>query len=419
MNLCVDCGQRLIADTFHTVDGVDYCPDCYNLKFAVCENCNEEFPIDETVLQDGDRYCEDCHNDLYATCHDCGDVCAVDDMTTSEDGDHYCECCYSNRFTHCEHCGDEVRRNSVYEFDGSDYCSDCFSDLFFTCDGCSDDFHTEDRFCTDDGQYCESCYENRQRVNDWEEGHFFPSDEFHEVGSNRAFGVELETATCPDYGTLQGETPFGCKHDGSIGGMEFVSPILSSDKGLESIRAFCKLARNFTVDSHCGYHAHFDLRDLTLAQRKAVAYAYALTAEVWSAMVPKTRRSNHYCNKIDWSPDDICAIKTDLDWRKFCGMYSRYTWLNVAAYNQHGTLEIRNHSATLSADKVCNWVKVHLRFIDAVSTMRLADIKSMFSGDVASQFRAVCVLWQSAELSDYYYNRASELGTELRQKEVA
>jgi len=48
------------------------------------------------------------------------------------------------------------------------------------------------------------------------------------------------------------------------------------------------------------------------------------------------------------------------------GNWDRYHWLNLDSIDKHGTIEIRLHSSTLDANKVCNWVKAHLRFVDWV-----------------------------------------------------
>ena len=101
--------------------------------------------------------------------------------------------------------------------------------------------------------------ELRPAWDEWEFRVFPPVGNFVEIGSRRRFGVELETSKCPDHEDIRDDTCFGCKEDGSIDGKEFISPPLSSDRGLEAIRHFCEVAQKFEVDKKCGFHLHLDM----------------------------------------------------------------------------------------------------------------------------------------------------------------
>ena len=414
---CEDCGQVILLEGSKAHDGKDYCAECYGERYLVCENCGDEFDKEGMIEFEDNFYCEECDSELFTTCYGCDDKISRDDCQSSEDGNDYCESCYDDKFTHCEHCESELRRNDAVCHDGSDYCDSCYCDLYFTCDRCGEVYSNDECNSNDSGCYCPDCYEREECKEEWETERFYPSDDCTVMGSTRKFGVEIETSECPDHTDIRGDTVFGCKSDASIGGMEFVSPVLSSDKGLEAIKQFCRKARHFAVDSHCGYHLHINARDLSLAQRKSVAFAYAMTAEVWGAMVPDTRRANHYCHKLEWSLDDVKAIADENDWARFASC-DRYQWCNMAAYTWHKSIEIRLHTATLDYDKIANWVIAHCRFVDAVKDIPISNIRDIFRGTARQRFRAVATLWQSEELTGYYQERASQWGFDFSPRQV-
>jgi hypothetical protein len=296
---------------------------------------------------------------------------------------------------------------------GDDYCHDCYYDRYTTCDSCNAEILRDEAYCNDNGTYCEGCYSERD--GEWDSRHFHvATPTYVEIRSTRKFGIELETSECGDYFDLDGETKFGCKEDGSIDGKEFVSPVLYGDEGLSEIRRFCRLARNFKVDGKCGFHAHLDMGDLTVAQLKAVAYAYHKTYAIWAAFVADSRRSNHYCGAHDYDRSGLSAIADSDDWRSFCNR-DRYVWCNVAAYNEHKSIEIRLHSATLEPEKIVNWIKAHVRFIDVVKDMTFGQIERRLSGPVESLFSALSRIWDDSELSAFYADRAEKFGTIVAQ----
>ena len=228
----------------------------------------------------------------------------------------------------------------------------------------------------------------------------------------RRFGVELETSECDGYGSLRDNTTFGCKEDGSISGKEFISPVLSSDDGLTEIRDFCRLAHRFNVDDKCGFHLHIDARNLDVTTLKRVAQAYLRAEGVFQALVPESRRQNHYCQSIQWSASEVRMIDDSADFRQWAGGQDRYQWFNVHSYVCHKSLEIRLHSSTLEADKVCNWVKAHLRFVDWI--VNGGDINRL-TGTTQERFAVLSEIWADDELSAFYVERTGNSGPILRR----
>jgi len=223
----------------------------------------------------------------------------------------------------------------------------------------------------------------------------------HEMRSLRRFGVELETSRCFRASRLERKTVYGAKRDGSIDGLEFVSPILQGDAGLRATRGFCTRARHarFAVDASCGMHIHLDVSDNDQLQRRHIAAAYAVTQDLWSSLVDCRRLHNSYCRPLTWNYQDMSECRHFTD---FCADASRYHWFNVAAADKFGTFEIRNHEGTLDGVRVCNWIKAHARFFDAVVDMKFHDIKARFTGTRAQVWRAVTDTWSDPALRRYW-----------------
>jgi hypothetical protein len=220
----------------------------------------------------------------------------------------------------------------------------------------------------------------------------------------------LETSDCPNYQGLREDTCFGCKEDGSISGKEFISPVLSSNAGLEEVRSFLRQAKHFSVDEKCGYHLHLDARNLDVTTLKRVCIAYLRTQALWQSFVPNSRRTNRYCDRIEWNTDDIQGIDTLNQFRLWAGNLDRYRWFNVASYAIHLSLEVRLHTSTLHEDKVCNWIKAHCRFVDWIANG--GDI-NRFVGTLPEQFAVLREIWADDELADFYLARAAKWGTDL------
>jgi len=416
---CAECGGYTYPSDSIEVDGRVLCSDCANSAgWAHCSDCGK-VTDDNACSEDGDYYCQSCYDEKYVKCESCDCEVCKEDARQSDCRDWYCEECYNETFFSCEHCSSEVCNDSGRtDENGNCYCQSCYSDLYSSCETCGCEVHRDNVcYCERDGNaYCEDHYPGEGRDDaEWSHGRFRAGATCKEIRSQRKFGVELETSACPDHSDLEGNTCFDCREDGSIKGMEFTSPVLSSDAGLAAIRDFCHHAGqlDFEVDRDCGFHAHFDVKSLSAGQKSSVAYAYKLTYDVWAAFVNESRRNNHYCKSVPWDRSSLEALEDGDDWRRFSYNTDRYTWINLNAYSKHGTFEVRLHTATLDGDKVCNWIKAHTRFIDWARDKTLDELEGIFAGSAKSKFRALATIWADSELSDFYGCRAKKNGTDL------
>lgn len=384
---------------------------------AECTGCGElKRVVNLHEPMAGMSLCEDCYSADWCECNSCGDSVEIDHSYTSEGGDGpYCEACYDDVYTRCDSCNCEVSHDDTMH----SLCQNCYWDTYTTCDDCDCELHRDDTFVNDDGCFCEGCYSRHDREGDVEGTSFIflANDTFVRTGSLRTFGVELETSKCDGYMDLDGETYFDSKDDGSINGKEFVSRVLRGDRGLEAISEFCGYAAGFSVDNKCGFHLHIGCQDLTVDELKAVCAGYALTAKIWQSFVVASRRSNGYCRNLKWDCDTLRDIE---DFTDFAESEDRYQWLNVAAYAEHSTLEVRLHTGTLNGDKVCNWVKAHIKFVDYISKMSYWSVRALFEGKTDSEvFDLLATIWNDSELTDYYRERARKYGTDYRAATAA
>jgi hypothetical protein len=220
------------------------------------------------------------------------------------------------------------------------------------------------------------------------------------TGSGRCFGIELETSQCDNYPKMRGETCFGVKEDGSVDGMEFYSPILCGDKGLAEIRKFCRLAKrhDFEVDDTCGYHLHLDMRDTTIVQRKRIAYAYRLTFSLWQHLVREDRWHNTFCEGPNYSPQEL---RDTHNFTTFERRQCRYQFVNLRAFCDHSTYELRGFQGTLDYREICNWIKAHLRFVEFVKDTPMAELDAMFGQGLRKAKRSLRKVLGTS-LSNYY-----------------
>lgn len=186
----------------------------------------------------------------------------------------------------------------------------------------------------------------------------------------RGYGIELETQR----GDVRRLGTFGKHHDGSIDGWEFVSPILRGRSGLRTIRQFIERGEGIRVDRQCGYHVHIGMEALDNRKLFKVFMAYLATQDQWFLRVTRSRHSNSYCMRHDNSmfADALSGCRRGVNFMDFCYDQDRYNWLNIAAYEEHGTFENRLHHGTWNWRKVNRWIVLNLHFVRLATRMRVA-----------------------------------------------
>jgi hypothetical protein len=266
---------------------------------------------------------------------------------------------------------------------------------------------------------CPRCVTNAEWNNS---GFYVEQPTLDDIKSPRKFGVEIETHRCDDHINVRGDTVFGCKRDGSIDGMEFVSPVLYGDEGLDEVRKICGHARrlNWRINSSCGIHLHLDLSDESNDSCFKVALAYGATYDFWTSFISNARKRNYYCAPTKYTPADIVGKDDFHDWAHWASQGDRYWWCNWYAYTKQKTVEIRHHAASLNPTKLCNWIKAHTRFIDgAIASSRSDIIRGLEGRNRFDQFELIAQWWDDEELEEFYRGRAAEFQKPFRRLAVS
>ena len=141
---------------------------------------------------------------------------------------------------------------------------------------------------------------------------------------------------------------------------EIVSPILEGENGLEQLRKVSEVLVRLEVKINrtCGLHVHFDAAQMNVATWKNLLFNYAGLEDIIDTMMPQSRRgnTNQYCKSLN-----ITNLKSKLDAattiQQVANIFpNRYQKVNTQAYNRHKTVEFRQHSGTIEAEKMVNWI---------------------------------------------------------------
>jgi hypothetical protein len=170
---------------------------------------------------------------------------------------------------------------------------------------------------------------------------------------------------------------------------EIVSPVLQGDDGLAQARKAAEAAKSIgaTVSTRCGLHVHVFAGDLSVDQLRNLAINFVHCETAFDAIVPPSRRRD--CNRYILSNRtafggsyDNEAINRAIDAYKAATTRetlitavadagrphneygNRYRKLNFRPLESYNTVEFRQHSGTVEAEKVSNWIELVTAFVD-------------------------------------------------------
>ena len=385
----------------------EMCADCYGDRYFVCNGCGME-------ERASSGYQEPTEASVFQLCRDC--ISSINNGSTTNN--FGASDCPTPRERVCDFC-DSTAGSQRRVAGGRRYstCTDCWLTNTDQCSGCSTRHVNSDLTSRDLGDFCYECL----RSNTWDNHGFYTENpSYEEIRSHRKYGIELETSRCDDYKAIRGNTVFGCKPDGSVDGMEFVSPVLYGDEGLEETRKICDFARDYgwRVDSSCGLHLHLDLSNESNENCYKVLRAYMYTYEFWTSFISNSRKANYYCAKQHYGEADLVYYEADMsfrDWVSTICAGERYQWVNFNSYNRFKTVELRHHAGSLNAEKITNWVKAHTRFIDAVVALPVAEIVRLLKGkSTHDQLAVIAGWWDDTALTEHYRERAAHFRKPFR-----
>ena len=157
--------------------------------------------------------------------------------------------------------------------------------------------------------------------------------------------------------------------DSSVqGGFEVVSPVLSGTSGLETVRTVAQALADAgaTANRSCGLHVHVDAHGMTLDNLRSIVTRYAAHEAEIDSFMPRSRRGdeNFYCASLHNLVSSRAFREADTVEKLVRAQRSRYHKVNLHSYLRYGTVEFRQHSGTVQATKICNWLCLLLAFVD-------------------------------------------------------
>jgi hypothetical protein len=186
----------------------------------------------------------------------------------------------------------------------------------------------------------------------------------------------------------------GSLADGPMGmyGVELVSPILDTQKASD-LNSLIKICDNLQklgcmVDWHCGLHVHMDATNLPIDTIKNVFNRYTKFENEIDSFMPRSRRGEIYYAR---SGKNICTSVSMAETKSALGgvLPSRYYKVNLQALDRHNTIEFRQHSGSINANTILNWVTFLEQFIKASSEPVARKVTRRSQGGMPSACRKV------------------------------
>lgn len=186
---------------------------------------------------------------------------------------------------------------------------------------------------------------------------------------------------------------------------EIVSPILMGRKGWRDLEIMCMIFEkvDFTVNRTCGTHVHIGVKDEVWATLRNVGVSYSLAYNAYCKIMPKSRRATDWAK--NYTETEINALRNYTraeqlyqtggicsDARNSTNLQrhyarSRYHAVNYVALKQRGTLEFRQHNATVEFRKIQTWIKDKMELITWSRSHVLTETTEFIDG----------MLWQSED----------------------
>lgn len=212
----------------------------------------------------------------------------------------------------------------------------------------------------------------------------------------------------------------------SLHGNELVSPVLRVTKKphftlIKTAASTLKDAGG-DVDKTCGLHVHHSAQNMTPLLVAELVTHYALFQMAIDSILPKSRRvlvrgtdtfnvklpDTSSMNAILRNPSTTMeAIKQGVR-----GLPPRHSVVNLTALAAHNTIEFRQHSGSLNATKISNWVKFTRLFMDIGKKKSAVELVRDHSFDIVAtkeQFKDIVkvleYLGADDELTEYYIAR--------------
>jgi hypothetical protein len=199
----------------------------------------------------------------------------------------------------------------------------------------------------------------------------------------------------------------GSVHGPGMHGLEFVSPILSGDEGLEQVKraANALQAMGAKVNQTCGFHVHVGNHGGQLSFFKSLVKLYGRFESVLDELMPASRRGNGsmYCRSVALGlrAVDSCTSKEAIASalaRASAALAPKYHKVNLVPLGKP-TVEFRHHAGTISAEKAATWIVTCLRMVAAAKEGKTGEgaLIAIDTATLALKTRAVLEMCSRSE----------------------
>lgn len=219
--------------------------------------------------------------------------------------------------------------------------------------------------------------------------------------------------------------------------IEIVSPPMPLNKiSLETISTVAQtlILCGCRVNNTCGIHVHFGIEGNAqdkdnVAFLKRILKMYCKFENAINALLPKSRHDNRYCKSMtntinsharnagmnisDLTKEEVAfkALDACNTLQKLRGVLyqDRYHKINLEAINRHNTIEFRQHSGTLDADKITNWILLLSGLIDAAKNARLRPRNASTVLTQAQEVQRLFTMIEDPAVKTFYMRRYKQL----------
>jgi len=198
-------------------------------------------------------------------------------------------------------------------------------------------------------------------------------------------GLAYNWAGC--YYHTNGNSQFEFKRDGSICtnadteignyGIECVSPVLSSEGGLNAIKGICKVLEESgaQVNKSTGLHIHLSTEGMNDEWFIRVFKNYQRLESIIDRFMAPSRRNNSFCKSISRFDYDACQTIDDV--KRVMGdseHIARYHKVNPCAWASHRTIEFRQHQGTVNYEKISMWLAFVSKLVEFSKTRLIENV---------------------------------------------
>lgn len=214
----------------------------------------------------------------------------------------------------------------------------------------------------------------------------------------RPYGQQDLANAMEDYGHSDGQT-WDIKPDGSCE-FELATPRLTRADWPKVVAVVTALVKaGAVVDRSCGYHVHHEARDYQLKHIRALIRMWGAFDNAIHEALPFSRRNNEYARR--WDRSDVAFFADAESVRNRVVAEGRYASLNLTIWWTSGRMEFRAHSATLSPEKILDWLLLTQRFVE---TARYGRPMRILAG------------WENWNIADQFEQLSAVIGGALKAR---